>query len=446
MQESSDLAKDIKQQTLHHHVEKARAQGYTEELLSRLIELGRYYLDQGDAPKALTQFEEGLKVCETASHELYRSRLFGLQGMALRDLGNFDFALKAFRKSLRAAKAINHQILQCDALTHIASITLEKGKSTEAIGKLDQAYGLALQAKDRPRSLNITLLLGRTFLQLDNPDKALEYLNISLENATQLPEKDAEGRIRVDLANLYMAEGLFEDSIEQLEAVLEIADALEDWSLEMTGLNLMMIAQGQVGNARLASLYGEQLIHHAHQREDPLMKINALRTLGNILASLEKFPKATLYLERGLERAKELDDRALERNLLASLAQIEFYREEWESAAQRFQAALDIDPKEQDPSEQAYLLGRLSAAQAEKGELDLAIENAQLALSISREIQDLPLIGEQLTLLAMACLDQGQKTQARDYCREAIQTYKTLGDDARASKLRGWMNDLNNSD
>ena len=73
-------------------VAQARSQEDPAVLSDALIELARVYMDSGNVPKALTQYEEGLALAQSAGDGVLEARFWGYKGICLTRLGNFHFA------------------------------------------------------------------------------------------------------------------------------------------------------------------------------------------------------------------------------------------------------------------------------------------------------------------------------------------------------------------
>ncbi len=161
-------------------VAAARTQPDPTALIHSLIHLGQAYLDSGNVPKGLTQFEEALALAQSIKDELLEARLWGYKGICLMRLGNSHFAQIALYKSQNMAKALNHIPLLIDALTQLGNLQLEMGETTKAISRFEQAYGFSLSIGDRLRAMHLAGKAGGIFLGLSALEKASEYYTSGL--------------------------------------------------------------------------------------------------------------------------------------------------------------------------------------------------------------------------------------------------------------------------
>ena len=64
-----------------------RERGATPALVSLMKNLGQVYLEEGDAPQALSEFNEAIKLVYESEYKEILAQLLGLRGMALKMLG-----------------------------------------------------------------------------------------------------------------------------------------------------------------------------------------------------------------------------------------------------------------------------------------------------------------------------------------------------------------------
>jgi tetratricopeptide (TPR) repeat protein len=147
-------------------IAEAQTQGDTKTIVSLQKQLGQAYMEAGDAPLALTEFNEAIKlVFNSEDDKEIFAQLLGFRGLALKLIGNYSLAMQAFRKSNALALEIKHPSLSCDSLIHLAALHSEMGKIDEAIAVLNEALGVASEYKDKVRIMRINGLLGDNFLK-----------------------------------------------------------------------------------------------------------------------------------------------------------------------------------------------------------------------------------------------------------------------------------------
>ena len=254
---------------LERSLEFARKGGDQPKIMAALMEYGQALLKEGDAPKALTQFEEALTDAEQQNDPLLQARLWGYKGMALKNIGNSDQARGAFMKSNRFARKAEHPILICDSLIRLGMLFAETGEVTKGISKLEQAFGMAIQEKDDLRKMNIAQILGNYFTGLQSSDKALEYYADGLEAAKQLGDKRALCSFSMSIANVQMFEEIFDVAAENYAKALDLAVEVQDASAQVSALIGLTRTSTYLDKQRIALKYAEQALNMAREILQP---------------------------------------------------------------------------------------------------------------------------------------------------------------------------------
>jgi tetratricopeptide (TPR) repeat protein len=80
---------------------------------------------------------------------------------------------------------------------------------------------------------------------------------------------------------------------------------------------------------------------------------------------------------------------------------------------------------------------------AEMGRVDEAVMYHQQAADLARQRSIPDLEGEQLSMLALAALDQQNSEQARDYCQQAIDIFAAAQLNEQAAQARQLLAQIN---
>lgn len=420
-------------------VAHARAQTNPVALIEALIALGQAYLDGGNVPKALTQFEEALALAQAENEALLEARLWGYKGICLLRLGNTHFAQIALYKSYGMAKSLNHAPLMVDALTQLGMLQLDANEPTKAISKLEQAFGLALAHHDSLRAMNLAGKLGGVFQGLSALEKAMEYYRHALQLAQELERPQVACATRLQIGHTYLANKEVDMAQEQFEKALELAGDLADPRAELSALQSLMRAHIAADSQRLAMLYADHALAMAREVDDNATEINVLGALTVYLLEQAQFKKALPYLQRGLALARASGDWEWQLTMADQLGFAQYSLEQLPEAQQNTEYALDVAMQLQSPLIAAQLYGRLGAILAEQGHTAEAIQAAEQALKLAQEQGDALLVGEQQVLLAFAYADLDEPQRAIGLCRQAIAAFHDSDDDgtmlARAEAL-----------
>jgi tetratricopeptide (TPR) repeat protein len=427
---------------LKKEIEIARGQENESALVGLYRKLGQAYMDDGDAPQALTEFNEALKIVSKGEDKESFAQILGLRGLALKMIGNYSLAMQAFRKSNSLAVEINHPTLACDSFIQIAILHSEMGKIDDTLSSLDKALNIAVEQKDKTRKMRVYGLLGDNFLKQANPAKAAEYFQMAYETAQDLKNRAAEVSFITKSGNVHLLEGKMDRAIEKYERALSLASALEDRGAEINILGGLFRAYALAGDAHPATVYGEQAIHLAAGISHFEAEIANIQALASFLIEQGQAEKALPHLERGIQVAREQVNPGWEMELLRMQGEAHLATDQVAQALMSWEAALTVADRLQDEAFMASMLGRIGVVQAENNDLEKSIVAAQQALEIALGVGDMKLAAEQQILLAFNFRDLDQKTKAIQFCKAAIASYESNSELELALRARTLLEEL----
>lgn len=408
-------------------VAKARDDDDPTRLITALINLGQTHLNHGNAPKALTQFEEGLELAEANEEQSLAARLWGYKGICLMRLGNSHFAQIALYKSYNLAKELDSAPVQIDALTHLGVLQMDAEEPTKAISKLEKAMGIALSANDKPRLTYLAGKLGGVFLGLSSLEKAVEYYALALKTAEEQQKWDAACSYKLGIAQAHLANEQPDSARELFEEALTLAGDIENTQAEMSALSGLMRVAIAKDNSSMVSLYGEHVLRLAQQNQANTFELNNLNLLTAYLLEKQQFKKALPHLKRGRALAESMENWQWQLTMQERLGFAHYQLSQLPEALIGYRAAQKTAMQLQDPKAAAQLYDRISAVLADQGQPDEAVEAAEKALTLAEEEEDLMLVGEGHMLLAFTYADLEKLPQALHHCRQAIAAYREAG-------------------
>lgn len=390
------------------------------------IDHGNAFLQSGDAPKALTQFEEALKILAEKPDKMMEARVLGLKGGALRQIGNPKQALQAFNKALNISEKIDFDLGCIDSLTQIGKLHLESEELGKGLKNLEHAFQIAVKANDDGRQLYIAGLLGNAFLLLDQPGKAIENFGLANQIARDLNRPESVVSTHLSQAGAFLKLDEAEEAQSQLQKALDVASKLKKPEIELTVFEQLLRLSLHTRDRYGVKFHSEFVFRFARQLNAPQAEANSLQAVIDFLLEEEDTETTLPLLARGLELAAELEDTLLLTNFTMNLGVAHYNLGDYQPAEEHLLRALDHARQVLAATEQAYILSRLCALKADQDDLPTAQEYGQQALDIARE-QDLPVLkGQLLMLLALNAQDAGEAAAAREYLDEAALLYEAL--------------------
>ncbi|HEY3310549.1 MAG TPA: tetratricopeptide repeat protein [Anaerolineales bacterium] len=440
--ENPTPALDEKLRQLQAEVENARRQPGSPQLPASLKRLGQAYLDTGDAPAALTEFNEAIKLVGPDGDQESLAQLVGFKGLALKLIGNYSLAMQAFLRSNAIAKKLEHAQLACDSYMQIAMLQAEAGKNTEAIATLTKALDMALKRQDLGRKMRVCSLMADNFYSVQAFDKAVDYYVLAYETARDLGNRPAECNFLIRVANVFLMERELTAAIGQYERALKIASAIEDRVAEISILGGLFRAHALAGNEQLALVYGSQAVELAGQIKLYEAEIANIKVLASYLIENNHTVEAIPWLEKGLKTATELNNLLWQMDLAEKIGYAWFNLENYPLALGYYRDCLNLAERLQDKATEGLILGRLGLVQAESGDLPGSTRSAEKSLALAEELENKQLAAEQQIMLAFNHREAGDPQKAADYCRAAIETFEGLGDTVRATEAGSLLAEL----
>lgn len=431
MNENNAPESDMLIQKLQHAVNKASQQGDPALECAAFIKLGQAYLDRKEAPDALTQFEQALKIVKKTKDKETQSRLLGYRGLALKMLGNYSLALQTFKRSNGIASNLGHDLLACDSYYQIGMLKSKMGNQADAVDELMRAFEIATRLQDSVRKMRIADALAFNLYALKTFDKAREYYRLALEQGQNLGNIQAECSYLTKLADVSLAAGEPTTAIEQYERALNIASAVGNRVAEINILGGLFRANALANHAELAMVYGEKIIQLAKEIDHFDAEVTNIQAFASFLIDQDQISKALSYLDEGLKLAEKNQSQEWMSVMLVTWATAYQKSGDLQAAFEKYNQALSISTGIKDKHSITKILGYLCVLEAERGQLPESIIYAERALAFARELNDSGLVGEQQMLLAFNYRDLGQIDRAVQCCQAAIKSYE----DSEASEI-----------
>lgn len=341
--------------------------------------------------------EDSLKAAKLLGNEKREAMYLNNMGIAQRELGNYEKAIKLHIQSLEIARQLKDEEGESSALGNLAIIYVSSGESKKAIEILEPILQTARQNKNRKRESLTLGTLGSVYNSLGNFSKAIELHTQSLKMAQEIGDLEGESVALTNLANTYSDLGDSEKAQEYDRQALEISQKIGD----KLGENLILHNMSSPRNFSTGEEFEssakkfEELLETARQNDYPLEEFRCLYGLGTIYLELDIHPKAVEYLDLALTKARQIGDKEKEMHCLGHLGNI---------------------------------FGMV-------GDDHLAIEICDEALELAREIGDRLSEGVNLQMLGLgyACLGEMQK--AYTYWKEALAIFEAI-ESPNAEKVR----------
>ncbi|MDZ7845185.1 MAG: tetratricopeptide repeat protein [Anaerolineales bacterium] len=413
-------------QRLITEIEIARTAGEYEKLPGLYPAVINQYLQHGNAPRALTLINEGVSLAEEHDDLLFTARLKGLEGLALRQIGNPKQALKAFKKSEQLGRKLDHVPILMDAMAQIGKIHAERGDYEQAVKPLEKAYRTAFENQDSQREMYLSGLQGDTYLAMGQHGKAMEFYAIGLEKAQSLEKLEPQCSYQIAIGKIYLEKEDYGPAEEHFKNALDLGSRLGHAGYEFQAFEHLLQLSIQKDDLPSALFHGQKAVQLAREIKDLGAEAANISKLVDYLLIKGKYQQALKYLDRGLHLAEEAHDQEWQLKMISDLAVAHYYSENLETAEKFMVRGLEIAVHLQKKAEEIILRSQLSALKADQGKIEESLIVAEEALELARK-HSLPLLeGDQNVLMGLAHYELGNREKARQFIQQGVEIYQEL--------------------
>jgi diguanylate cyclase (GGDEF)-like protein len=243
------------------------------------------------------------------------------EGVLQRKLGHFDAALQLFERAAELQRSSSAHTWLAHELNSIGMLHGRTGRFSDAALVHQEALKLARVAVDQPEIARSLRLLGVLYRNLDDEERATEYLREALTQIQERNRREAiilTAELGISLMNMERfdeAAGFVEDAVTMAEASGNAQNKVNAYS-RMADLELL---RGRLDEAK--RWVDRAWLEHDHVavRDQVLLGLSRVRVL-----SVEGTNPDILAEARAtLAAARSIGDRILERNALDLVADLE---------------------------------------------------------------------------------------------------------------------------
>ena len=188
-----------------------------------------------------------------------------------------------------------------------------KYEKRETIEDTEIARGLIKKAVELDDNLiSAKLLMGNTFREMGDYDKAMDIFTSSLKQADELSDKHGMGDSFNSIGAIYFHKGNFDKALECSNKSIAIADALNDKYRKAISLNNNGVVSQNKGNYEEGLDYYQRSLAIQEEIGDQYGLAISLCNIGNIYNLKGDSKDALKYLENSLKVQNELGVKWLE--------------------------------------------------------------------------------------------------------------------------------------
>ncbi|MGD1993979.1 MAG: adenylate/guanylate cyclase domain-containing protein, partial [Anaerolineae bacterium] len=263
---------------------------------------------QGDLEKAFALASSatlGLDA-EMGDDPMTLASLYNTLGGVFWQWGNLSEAARYVENSLKLHQGAGYAWGMAIAYTNLAILHYAQGRWPEAVGYFERAYTLRRDNGYLPEQALTLSNLGNLRTAMGEHAQARADLEAGLALSQQLGEEFGIVLAEIGLAQLAVIQSRFDEAIDHIEAVMQLAEAAGDHQLTHAGW-LLAQAQAGIGDLQAGMETAEQALETARKAEITEMEADCRRVLGVLYAQAGDYLEAESLLREAVNLYLQLD-------------------------------------------------------------------------------------------------------------------------------------------
>ena len=301
---------------------------------------------------------------------------------------------------------------------------------------LGQALVLHRQTGNKNGEANTLSNLGLAYVNMRQPQKALDYWGQALVLHRQLGYKNGEAGSLTNLGVAWRNMGQPQKALEYYEQALPLHRQTGNKAFEANTLSELGEVYSDLGQPQKALEYLGQALVLYRQTGNQVQEASTLINLGIAYSNLGQPQKGLDYFGQALSLYQQTGNKTFEANTLVNLGKVYSNLGQPQKALDCFGQALSLYRQIGNKSGEAGTLTSLGNIYSDLGQLQKALDYMGQALTLQRQNNDTSNEAGTLTTLGIIHRALGHSQKALDYYGQALSLYRQLGDkDGEAASL-----------
>lgn len=278
--------------------------------------------------------------------------------------------------------------------------------------------------------------IGSQYSFLGNWSKAAELQKQALEIQRSIGENKEIIFLLANLGTTYIQNNEPQKALETLFEAADLAAKNKDVFIQSRIFNSIGYVYEETGDAARALTYYAQALETAQNTSQDKDAAVALNDLGRVSFTLGDSQKAIEYFQKSIELARRIKNKRLEAAVLSSLGQIFFALGNETKAAENLTEGLNLIRSVGDKLGEATTLQKIGKMRLALGKPDEAIEFFKQAQELYRTVGSLRNVADNLLLTAKAEAKKGNLEAAQAGTEEAVALIEKVRERMRTADLR----------
>ncbi len=274
-----------------------------------LINIGTFYLFQGEIPKAKELYNRSLKLAKEIDAKVEIATALMCIGLSYDFTGDFSKALKEYEKALEMAKKSGDKKILTSVYMNIGNTHNAQGIYDKAIEFYTKSLQIAEETNDKRMIAYSLGNIGHNYQLTGNFSKALEFQLKSLKITEELGDKKGMAIGYLNIGKLYHSQGNFTNSIEYYNRSLKIAEEINDAPTIgqiYNNIGIVYLDESDFSNALEHFSKALKICEETGNKSDIA---SALGNIGIVYKNKKEYDKALNYYQKAIQINLELEDK-----------------------------------------------------------------------------------------------------------------------------------------
>ena len=280
-------------------------------------EKGKVFASQGKHEQAINEYQKILKYCRDTTHLGVKAETFSQIGQLLAKKGDHDRALGYLQRAIGAYRRLDDKPGMCKALRNLGVIYVQLGEFEEAELNYHEATQIAQTIGDRMLYADLVNNMGAIMNMKGTWEEALDLYHESLEIYESQKEIRKSAYARNNIGITLCERGFYDRAFEYFLLAHQTAVEIKDGSLALiVDINLadLYLKEGLFEQARTHCQRAESNLLASQSTNGNLVETRKIA--GRIAYQEQDFEKALKYFNEAYATAKEIGARFLEAEVL----------------------------------------------------------------------------------------------------------------------------------
>ena len=285
-----------------------------------LNNMGSIYKNIGDYDEAIKNYKKSLILNKEIKDKEGISSCLGNIGIIYYFKGDYSEAIKYFQESMGIFKEIGHKKGVSACLTNIGNIYKDQGKYPKAIEYYQKAMKICEETEDSRGVSSCLSNIGLVHYYLNHYSQAIEYFQKSQKLKKEFGDKKGISACLNNVGLIYADLMEYEKANENFEKALKLKRELGDKKGISYCLNNIGIIHKNWGNYKKALKYNEEALAIKREMGDKVGISNGLLNIAIVQYELGNYTQSITNSQKSLIIAEEIGAKENIKNAYSNLA------------------------------------------------------------------------------------------------------------------------------